>query len=373
MAVKLSVFSNSLHHFGMLSLKSISDSTRLQFVRCQSIMAKKLVYSEYGDAMKVVRQEKETLTAPKDNEILVQMLAAPINPADINTIQGVYPVKPQLPSIPGNEGVGEVVAVGCGVSNLKTGDKVMPRGIAWGTWRTHGICEAKEMVKVPDNIGIVEAATVTVNPCTAYRMLRDFVSLKSGDTVLQNGANSAAGQNVIQMCRAWGLTSVNVVRNRENLDELKKYLTSLGASHILTEEELRTTDIFKKSVVPKPKLLLNCVGGKNALECLRHLDKGGIMVTYGGMSREPVTVPTSALIFKDVVVRGFWMTQWSKDHMGSAEQSQMFSDIWDMYKEGQLKPPAHKLIPFSQYKEALQNTMNPKGFTGLKYVFDFQS
>lgn len=70
-------------------------------------------------------------------------------------------------------------------------------------------------------------------------MLKDFVSLKPGDVVIQNGANSACGQYVIQLCNAWNLISVNVVRNRPNIDELKDFLTKLGASHVLTEEELR--------------------------------------------------------------------------------------------------------------------------------------
>jgi trans-2-enoyl-CoA reductase len=135
----------------------------------------------------------------------------------------------------------------------------------------------------------------------------------------------------------------------------------------------RTTELFKKSVVPKPKLAMNCVGGKNALECLRHLDKGGIMVTYGGMSREPVTVPTSAFIFKDISVHGLWMTRWSTDHAGTPEQTEMFQDISNMYAEGSLKAPVHKLVPFSNYKEGLENTMTLKGFTGLKYIFDFQT
>lgn len=74
----------------------------------------------------------------------------------------------------------------------------------------------------------------------------------------------------------------------------------MGATEVLTEEEMRTSTIFKDKL-PKPKLAFNCVGGKSALEILRHLDKNGVMVTYGGMSREPVTVPTSALIFKVVV------------------------------------------------------------------------
>lgn len=72
----------------------------------------------------------------------------------------------------------------------------------------------------------------------------------------------------------------------------------LGASVVLTEEELRTTDIFKSKKLPQPLLALNCVCGKNALEVQRHLGHGGIMVTYGAMSREPLTIPASSLIFK---------------------------------------------------------------------------
>jgi trans-2-enoyl-CoA reductase len=85
------------------------------------------------------------------------MLAAPINPADINTIQGVYAVKPPLPSIPGNEGVGEVISVGTKVTGLKKGDRVLPRANAWGTWRTHAVCDAKEMMKVSCSCNITSA------------------------------------------------------------------------------------------------------------------------------------------------------------------------------------------------------------------------
>jgi trans-2-enoyl-CoA reductase len=83
------------------------------------------------------------------------MLAAPINPADINTIQGVYAIKPPLPSIPGNEGVGEVINVGTKVTDLRKGDRVLPRANAWGTWRTHAVCDAKEMMKVSCRCNII--------------------------------------------------------------------------------------------------------------------------------------------------------------------------------------------------------------------------
>lgn len=92
---------------------------------------------------------------------------------------------------------------------------------------------------MPQDIDPVNLAGVIVNPSTAYRMLKDFVDLKPGDAIVQNGANSAAGQNVIQLCKAWGIVTLNVVRDRPDLQNLKDYLLKLGATHVITEDELR--------------------------------------------------------------------------------------------------------------------------------------
>lgn len=342
-----------------------------QQVRMNCVQAQKLVYSEYGDPLKVVQKCEEKLDGLKPKEVLLKMLAAPVNPADINTIQGKYPSRPVLPAVPGNEGVAEVVQIGNEVKDFSVGDRVVPLTNLLGTWRTHVVLTSDVLLKIPKDLGIVEAATLTVNPCTAYRMLKDFVELKEGDVVIQNGANSACGQNVIQMCKAWGLKSVNIVRNRPNLDELKCYLEHLGSDEILTEEELRKTDLFKSNKLPKPKLALNCVGGQNALEIMRHMANSGTIVTYGGMSREPVTVPTSALIFKDLRVRGFWMTEWSKKNANSRERSEMFKEIIDLMKSTKLQGPVCKMVPFDQYQEALMNTMTVKGMIGKKYILEF--
>lgn len=78
----------------------------------------------------------------------IKWLLAPVNPADINTIQGKYPSKPPLPAVPGNEGVGEIVAVGSNVRNLCVGDRVVPNGPNFGTWRTHANYNFKDVMKV---------------------------------------------------------------------------------------------------------------------------------------------------------------------------------------------------------------------------------
>uniref|UniRef100_A0A182XGS9 Enoyl-[acyl-carrier-protein] reductase, mitochondrial n=1 Tax=Anopheles quadriannulatus TaxID=34691 RepID=A0A182XGS9_ANOQN len=342
-------------------------------VRHMSVMAKVLRYGEFGEPAKVLQLQEESVPDPKQGEVLIKTLGAPINPADINTIQGKYPVKPTFPAVGGNECVGEVVVIGGDGSgnSLKVGDRVVPFATGLGTWRSHAIYAANQLMKVPASVGVPEAATITVNPCTGYRMLKDFVALKPGDTVIQNGANSACGQAIIQLCRAWNVECVGVVRDRPEFAQLKDHLKGLGAAEILTEEELRTTKLFKDGIFRRPRLALNCVGGKSALELARQLDQAGVMVTYGGMSREPVTVPTASLIFKDLRFVGFWMTRWTKEHAASPLRSEMFNELFGLIDRGALKAPAHEMIPFEEYSAAVTNALNIQGFVGKKYIFRF--
>ena len=209
------------------------------------------------------------------------MINVPINPADINTIQGVYGVKPPLPFILGNEGFGIVEHVGGNVQNLKKGDWVIPATNAWGTWRSYAVDNEKNLQKIPNDIDQVTAATLAVNPCTAYRMLLDYVNLSEGDTVLQNGANSAGGQNVIQISRHIKFCTINIIRNREGIDALKEELKNLGADYVFTDEEFKSSKIFKQ--IPPPKLVLNCVSGKGVIDLVKAVAENGTIVTYGGI------------------------------------------------------------------------------------------
>uniref|UniRef100_A0A6P8S124 Enoyl-[acyl-carrier-protein] reductase, mitochondrial n=1 Tax=Geotrypetes seraphini TaxID=260995 RepID=A0A6P8S124_GEOSA len=295
------------------------------------------------------------------------MLAAPINPSDINMVQGTYAILPDLPAVGGNEGVGEVLEVGSHVT-LKPGDWVIPAGVKFGTWRTEAVVSEETLVKVPRDIPLLCAATLSVNPCTAYRMLHDFETLKPGDSIIQNAANSGVGQAVIQLAAALGFRTINVVRDRPNLQELVDRLKALGADHVLTEEMLRRPemkDLFKR--VPRPRLALNCVGGKSTTEMLRHLAFAGTMVTYGGMAKQPVTVPVSSLIFKDIKVRGFWMSQWKQDHDQNREDlNQMFLDLCALIRAGKLSAPFCSEVPLEDYKVAVESSMKP--FVSAKQI-----
>ncbi|XP_014768198.1 enoyl-[acyl-carrier-protein] reductase, mitochondrial [Octopus bimaculoides] len=323
-----------------------------------------VVYEENGDPKKVLKSKEHPLPSKiKDNDVLVKMLMSPINPSDINMIEGTYMIKPPLPAIAGNEGVGEVLETGNNVKKFKPGDWILPLKTASGTWQTHAVYGESEVQKIPNDIPPLVAATIAVNPCTAYRMMKDFVNLEPGDVIIQNGANSGVGQAVIQLASAWGLRTVNIVRARPDIDVLTTDLKSLGATHVVTEEFCRTPDMkaLMKDLGKAPKLGFNCVGGKAATELLRNLAPNGYMVTYGGMSKQPVTVPTGVFIFKSLKLVGFWMSQWNIDNFNTPQKTEMLLDLCHLARQSKLLAPISELVPITSFDKAIAEAL--KGFS----------
>ncbi|XP_038850115.1 enoyl-[acyl-carrier-protein] reductase, mitochondrial-like isoform X2 [Salvelinus namaycush] len=316
----------------------------------------------------ICRLESMALPSVGAKSVLVKLLAAPINPSDINMIQGSYAILPDLPAVGGNEGVAQILEVGSQVKALRPGDWVIPRDAGLGTWRTAAVLAEDDVISLPNDIPLFSAATLGVNPCTAFRMLSDFEELKPGDTVIQNAANSGVGQAVIQIAAARGIQTINVVRDRPDLTQLIDRLKAMGASHVIKEETLRRhemKELFK--TCPRPKLALNGVGGKSATELLRHLQVGGSMVTYGGMAKQPVTVPVSALIFKNVKVKGFWVTQWKRTHsQDEGALRGMLDELCSLIRQGKLTAPACSEVGLQDFRKALDTAMQP--FTSAKQV-----
>ena len=211
-----------------------------------------------------------------------------------------------------------------------------------------------------------------MNPCTAYRLLRDFVELKPGDIILQNGANSAVGKAVIQLAKVWKYKTVNIVRDRPSIEQMKTELLSLGADAVLTEQEFRkdgASCIATLSKERSPRLAFNCIGGKSATELLRHLGESGTMVTYGGMSKEPVQIGTRTAIFQDVILRGFWLSGWTEKH-SKEEIAAMFRDIFGLIREKKFKI-ATKTYDLCDYQKALTEALGP--YKEQKVIFSMDS
>jgi trans-2-enoyl-CoA reductase len=219
-----------------------------------------------------------------------------------------------------------------------------------------------------------------VNPCTAYRMLKDFEELREGDWWVQNGANSGVGRAAIQLGKSWGLKSINVIRDRpdaEATEAMKEELLGLGATKVVTESELmgkgfsdqvkEWTNGGRESV----KIGLNCVGGKPTSAMVKCLSNGGHLVTYGGMSKQPLMLPTGGLIFKDLKFSGFWVSRWSDAH--PEEKKRTVDEILEMTRKGEFKDvPVQEMrwdwgTEEGKLKEAVQGTL--EGFRAGKGVF----
>ena len=179
-----------------------------------------IIYEAHGKPEEVLRLGERELSAPGPGEVVVRLKAAPINPADLNAIEGKYPVRFELPATPGFEGAGVIEEVGTAVRDLAVGQQViLPYDL--GTWREAAVVAADKLVVVPDEIAPAQAAMLKINPITAWRMLHDFVRLERGDWLIQNAANSAAGRAAIQIAHELGYRTVNVVRRPELIEELR--------------------------------------------------------------------------------------------------------------------------------------------------------
>ncbi|PAV75528.1 hypothetical protein WR25_14697 [Diploscapter pachys] len=324
-------------------------------ISARNLTTKQLVYAANGNPPEAIKFETVELPdKPLAGHVHVKWIASPINPADLNQIQGVYPVKPTLPAVGGNEGFGRVEQIGEGVTGFKVGDHVLPGRSGLGTWREHGHHKQDQLFVIDNTLSLEASAVLQVNPPTAYRMLKDFVYLKPGDVVLQNAGNSAVSRYVIQLCKILGFRSVSVVRKRDDLEKLVEDLKSLGADEVYTEEELCSRKIKTKGI----KLALNSVGGKSSLFLAAHLEDNGVMVTYGGMSKQPVQCPTGPLIFKDIKLVGYWMSRWYEQEENIQERHKMYADLGKWIKAGQLKTPCFEKRKITDHVSALEDGMN---------------
>ncbi|OMO67582.1 Alcohol dehydrogenase superfamily, zinc-type [Corchorus capsularis] len=365
MAVAGSIVAKAVNT-GLWSLKRCRtwNFRQAQTIRALSTLmsppSRAVVYEHQGPPDSVTRLVELSPVEVKENQVCVKMLASPINPSDINRIEGVYPVRPEVPAVGGYEGVGEVYSVGSAVKGFAPGDLVIPSPPSSGMWQTYVVKDDDMWHKISEDSPIEYAATVTVNPLTALRMLEDFTTLNSGDSIVQNGATSIVGQCVIQLAKFRGIHSINIIRDRPGSDEVKEKLKALGADEVFTESQLEVKNVKSLlSNIPEPALGFNCVGGNAASLVLKFLSQGGTMVTYGGMSKKPVAVPTSSFIFKDLSLRGFWLQKWLSTDKAK-ECRHMIDYLLCLAKEGKLKYEM-ELVPFDNFHTALDKALGKHG------------
>jgi trans-2-enoyl-CoA reductase len=301
----------------------------------------------FGNPADVLRVRETAPPKPGEGELLLEMLAAPINPADLNVIEGKYGELPALPAVIGNEGVGRVAALGPRVQGFREGDLVLP--MRRGTWAQFMLASAAESVRLPRELDVFQAAMLSVNPASAWGLLEGFVNLQQGEWVAQNAANSAVGRCAIQIARHRGWKTLNVVRRPEVVEDL----SALGADAVFLESQDLREASEEVCGIARPRLALNAVGGASALNLAGALADLGTIVTYGAMGRQPLKIPNGFLIFRNLEFKGFWVSRWLK-RLSPVQTDEMWSSLASLSLKGTLRIPVHRVYPLTELPAALE-------------------
>jgi trans-2-enoyl-CoA reductase len=306
---------------------------------------KRLLFRTFGPPAEVLEWVDLELPPLEQGQVRLRMLAAPINPADLNFIEGTYGIKPELPAVSGIEGCGEVLE--SREARFQPGDRaIFIRRSA--TWASHAQVSADDLFKVPREIDPEQAAMLKVNPATAWVLLTRFREPARGSWVVQNAGNSGVGRCVIQLAKTIGLRTLSFVRRPELVPELE----ALGADKVLLDGEDGFNEAKELLGKESASLACNAVGGDSALRLMNLLAPGATHVTYGAMARRPVTIPNGLLIFKDLQFRGMWLTRWL-DEASPQEVADVYSRLAELVAQGQLVQPLDSTYPLGSYTEAL--------------------
>lgn len=308
---------------------------------------KQVQFNAFGEPKDVTScVDIDDVGSPDDGELVVDIDAFPINPADLLTITGGYAVKPDLPATLGAEGAGRVTAIGGGVTDLAIGDRVIMVGR--NNWCQRRRVPANTVVKVREDADVLQLAMLKVNPATALMMLRDYIDMQPGDWLIQDAANSGVGTSLIKLAKADGVRTVNVVRRAD----LVEPLTGQGADVVVVDGEDLAERVAAATGGQPIKLAIDAVGGSQITRLADCLAEGGTVVNYGLLSGEPCQIRADQTIFKGITLTGFWL-QKRLTSMQKAAIDKLYLDLAARVASGDLKVEVEATYPIEQIKDAV--------------------
>jgi len=308
---------------------------------------KRIDLSEYGVPEHVVHcVEVPDVGAPGPGEVVFDVLAFPINPADIGFCTGTYRLRPPLPATPGAECVGRVAAVGAGVAHVQPGDHVI--NLQRENWTQRRRVKGEDVIAIPKNIPIRQAAMLRINPPTAQLLLSDVTALQPGDWVIQNVANSAVGRLIIRLGRARGLRTVNVVRRESLFAELH----AIGADICIVDGPDLAARVAQAVGGAPVKLGIDAVCGEALARIASCVADGGAVVTYGAMSGGQPAIDRGDLMFRGITLSGFMLGRFlGRRSLGQIQA--IFADLAGQMQDGKLDAPVAAVYPIEQIAEAV--------------------
>ncbi len=320
---------------------------------------KAIQFEQTGKPADILKSVEKDLPQPGAGEVRIKVGMSPINPSDIMFVQNLYGIRPQLPSGAGFEGMGVIDAVGEGVT-LQIGQRVSFTGV--GAWAEYAIAHHKSLIPVPDEMPDEVAAQLFVNPFTVVAMVEESDVKPTADNadgphewLMLTACGSAFGKMAIQLCKQKGIRTIGTVRRDDLNDELK----TLGLTEIInTETEDMVTRVKQITSGLGVNCVLDAVGGHTATEAIKCLGKGGTMLIYGLMSMQDPTLNAGLMIFRQLTIRGFWLTDWMRTVDPKTHQ-RVAGEVITLLSSGHIKLPVEATYGLDDIAKAVAHADAP--------------
>src|SRR6266849_4675891 len=319
----------------------------------------------HGEPSEVI--ELNTVSAPAlgEEDVLISMEAAPLNPSDFLFVRGTYGVRPDFPSSVGAEGVGRVAKIGSKVDVALQGKRVLVLPTyEQGTWADQVVVPVRNIVPMSDAADPLQLSMIGINPATAYLLLHRYVSLMPGDWIGQTAANSAMGQYVIKLAKLAGVKTLNVVRRKEAAEQVRQF----GGDRVVHEGDDLQKDIERALDGKKLSLVLDTVGGTPVGELAKALKTGGSVVVYALQSGHFPALSPKDLIYRGLSLHGFWLINWIRN-APRTEVQEIYQKLGDLVADGLLSAAVDHVYPLDQFKEAFKQSL--KSNRSGKILFQF--
>jgi len=289
---------------------------------------------------------------PGSNQVLLRVRFSALNPADAFLAQAMYPAKPALPHILGRDGIGDVVAVGPGVSNVKVGDTVgilrCDVGVeVWGTLAEKVVVPASCVAPPPAGWSLVETAGAALVYLTAWQALTqwsDPAPPPAGSVLLVTGASGGVGTASVQLGKSMGLTVVALSRSAEKGAKLH----ALGADHVFDPGDPNFRKAAMAAIAPKKvDIVVDNVGGALFNQVIAMLGYGGRISVVGRSAGEVPNFNTASLFFRRNRIGGVAVSDFTPESAQSA-----WKEITGRLNARGEKPVVDHVFAFEDVKQA---------------------
>ncbi|WP_284763344.1 NAD(P)H-quinone oxidoreductase [Arthrobacter sp. efr-133-R2A-63] len=286
---------------------------------------------------------------PGPGEVLIDVVAAGLNRADVQQRRGFYPPPPGASDIPGLEVSGRIAAFGPEVSKpFSVGDKVVAL-LSGGGYAQQVAVPAEQVLRLPDGVDLVTAASLPEVAATVYSNLIMTAQLQAGETVLIHGATGGIGTMAIQLARAYGATVATTAGTAEKVGTAKAFL---GADIAINYAEEDFAESLKAQNGGKgADVILDVVGAKYLQQNVEALADYGRLVVIGLQGGAKGELNLGQLLSKRAAIIGTALRPRPVAEKGVIMNA-VRESVWPMLADGRIKPFVAKSFPLEQVREA---------------------